>query len=443
MENDKTRDGLHSVIEFLKAPISDVETLLGLLSNVLEAYNLLPPKYRVHLDSSGLPAGSLVGTVPKTMPRIQRILLIQILPTWDAVLDEHGAGSLVDQFFVPDSFLNASPVAGSVALCAYGVLLAHLSGEKAFVTHSIRLLERLVKEYPIDRLYRAIFANTVTSTRSLAKKNIEWQDTVKDLCMVSAKVSNAILRIGTKRVPDHLENANYFNALSIRLEDLVFSTSTRDFQGSIESLTYLLHKLVNVGLFPPNPPTSRSQPSFFASTLPRIRQRLSSDQDTYSKTWQDVLLGLPTLSLQPILTSLFGSLPSIDSPRAPDPRTRAIIKHEATFLQILVGKLDAKKDANLWHVATSLMLSKEWKESDARIFVCWVSGGSVGTMVNVNGERKSFVDTIRIIDHVLTALEAFLEIVLDQWGSSDHIKHSLTSRQRCMVYTHIVFKYVY
>lgn len=94
-----------------------------------------------------------------------------------------------------------------------------------------------------------------------------------------------------------------------------------------------------------------------------------------------------------MLTSLFGSLHtpvSSTSSVALDPLTRVFIKREAAFLDDLVGKLTPESDrggAELWEIATSLMLSKDWPGSCARIFVCWVSGGSVGTVVNLKGRR--------------------------------------------------------
>lgn len=276
MENDNSRDGFQAILEQLKAPIPDLSTLLSLLSTLLGAYNLLPPRYQIHLKSSATPGvspGSLVNTILKTLPHVQRILLLKVIPTWDVILNGNDAsnGSLIDQFFVPDIFSNASTSAGSVALCSYGVLLTNLSVKNgsSSLDHTVRLLERLVKEYPIDRMYQAVFGPATSTKRDGAKRNLEWEDCVKDLCMAPAKVANAVLQTEGGTVPDALENASYFNALSIRVEELVLSlSSSRSQRDCIEPLSYLLQKLVNIGLFPPNPPTSRSQPSFFPLHTP-------------------------------------------------------------------------------------------------------------------------------------------------------------------------------
>ncbi|KAF9533360.1 telomere length regulation protein-domain-containing protein [Crepidotus variabilis] len=427
MDNEDNRKEFQNILEQLKAPIPDLQTLLCLLSTLLEAYGLLPPKYRVFLHSSAL--GFVISSPSKTLPQIQHILLVNILPTWDILLNENDDQDLVDQFFVPNAFSNASFAAGNAALCAYGILLVILSGKhgQPSVVHAVRLLERLMKEYPIDRMYNAA-SISASSKRDIARRDQQWEDCVKDLCMVPAKVANALLHVEGGSVPDVLENANYFSALSGRVEELVFSlSSTSNPSECVEPLAYLFQKLVNIGLFPPDPPISRSQLSFFLATLPRIRQRLASSSSAYSSLWREILTNLPALALQSILTSLFGSLQVTNSstdPLTADSKTRALIKREATLLDNLVGKLipeQEKEKTELWDIATSLMLSKNWNETYARIFVCWVSGGVVGTLVNLPGN---------------VALEAFLEIVLERWGSSEHIKHSLISRHH---YTTLLF----
>jgi hypothetical protein len=140
-------------------------------------------------------------------------------------------------------------------------------------------------------------------------------------------------------------------------------------------VTYLLTRLVQLGVFPPTPPTSRSQPSFFHITLPVIRTRFQAgDHKVYSAYWWDVFRSLPsTFTLQAILVSLFSSLSELPSGLDSSPPQRVLVKREATLLKQLVGPLNAQND-ELWECASALFLSRDWNEGQARIFACWVAG---------------------------------------------------------------------
>lgn len=146
------------------------------------------------------------------------------------------------------------------------------------------------------------------------------------------------------------------------------------------ALCYLINKLVNIGLFPPRPPTSRSQASFFLSSGPNLRLHISSEptNKSYGELWSSILLSVPTVALQSILSSLFSSL--FDNMRhslALDDAcaTRALVKRNARILEGIVGRMAPSRE-ELWEVATGVIMStsKEWTEPHARLFVCWVSG---------------------------------------------------------------------
>jgi telomere length regulation protein len=159
----------------------------------------------------------------------------------------------------------------------------------------------------------------------------------------------------------------------------------------VPSITYLLTKLVNVGIFPPSLPIARSQPSFFHISLPFIRRRLKSGNlNLYSDYWSAVILAIPTNhTLQSILTSIFASLLVIESSTDTAPTSRARVKQEASLLNGLIGPITRDKP-ELWEIGTSLLTSRDWPESHARIFVCWLSGGSQSTRVSLKGSSFSF-----------------------------------------------------
>jgi telomere length regulation protein len=394
---------IQDLLNQLRAQIQDLPTLLSLLTAPLGAINLLTPQFRPYNTN---PLGSF--NLSKHIPQLQHVILTHVVPVWEQALVSEGANALLEQYFCPDSFSNAQPVAGEVAMLAYSTLMS--SSSDGLTDYGIRILERLVVEYPVDRLYAAVYSS---SQKDKLVRGVLWEDCVKNICMVPGKVANAFAARGTGDVPPMLENGMYFNNLSIRCEVLIFSLSSSSSDSTSTSLvnfnslfaflhriypdalTYLLSKLVNVGLFPASPPHARSQPSFFQTTLPTIRQRLATQHPTYASFWSNLFLGIPSiLTLQSILTSLFGSLESLElsSLKATDdsPTARARIKSDAALLAGLVGEITPEKE-DLWQIATGLITGsglREWPESHARIFVCWVSGMSRGAQINLKGKQS-------------------------------------------------------
>ena len=389
---------LHDILEQLRVQVTDLQTLLNLLTGPLDSLGLLPPQFRCH-NAHPLPTGAL--NIKKYIPQLQRVLLQNIVPTWDTLLADNNATLLLDQYFCPNNFTNALPAAGEIAILAYSTLVSSQITE-----YTLRLLERLSVEYPVDRLHTAAFPRTVFDK---AIKDAEWEDCVRDLCMVPAKVANSLGV--TRDIPPSLENGVYFNNLSVRCEQLIFTLSGKPSKGMfstvffyfftlvdpiapedmIPSITYLLTKLVNVGLFPPSLPTARSQPSFFHASLPCICRRLKSDNSKpYSDYWSALILAIPSShTLQSILTSIFASLLVIEPPTDTAPTSRARVKQQASLLNGLIGSITPDKP-ELWEIGTSLLTSRDWAESHARIFVCWLSGGSQSTKVNLKGSPFPF-----------------------------------------------------
>ena len=198
------------------------------------------------------------------------------------------------------------------------------------------------------------------------------------------------------------------------------------------SITYLITKLVNVGAFPTSTPTSPSQHSFFLSTLPTIRARLSKGgtaSELYSTFWAALLEALPSsLTLQSVLTSLFAHISVPDTPLDPSPSSRALVKREATLLLGIVGKLTDGKQYLFESVSTA-MLARDWTEGHARVYACWIAGARTGA---VDTKGKCLVVVAHHAPQLNTAaISAFLTPALDIWTSPEHIKHSLLGRHRC------------
>ncbi|KAI0060825.1 hypothetical protein BV25DRAFT_1806725 [Artomyces pyxidatus] len=381
--------------------VSDLPTLLSLISAPLDCLGLLPPPYKHY--NTVLLAKEAFNT-RRHLPLLQRAVLEHVLPTWEPTLSERGLLVLVEQYFVPDAFSYAIPSAGEVAIYAYSTVLS-----LALTTYSIGILARLSKSYPIDRIHTSVFSGT--SKGSLpGQTTLAWEDAVKSVVSVPAKVANALA--GKGDLPEGLEQGAYFQNLCLRTEILVASLASNRGKESTDSLTFLLTKLVNVGAFPASPPSAPAQPSFFHSTLPTIRSRLANqttvDASSYSAIWSDILNSFPSsFTLQSIVTSLFGHLAVPDPVLETSSKARGLVKREAELVRHILGSAIGL-NPDQWEIANAIMLGREWSEGHSRIFVCWAAGAQKG--------RDS------------KALDILLLKVRDRWTSSEHIKHSLLSK---------------
>jgi len=227
MQSSDSRMQIQDILEQLRAQVADLQILLNLLTSPLESLGLLPPQFRRHSNQSLLP-GTL--NIKKHIPQLQRVLLQNIVPTWDILLAENNATSLLDQYFCPDSFSNALPAAGEIAILAYSTLVSSQMTE-----YALRLLERLSVEYPVDRLHTAAFAR---ADLDKAAKDVGWEDCVRDLCMVPAKVANSLGVTGD--IPLGLENGVYFNNLSVRCEQLICTLSGKSSKGMLNTQLFII-----------------------------------------------------------------------------------------------------------------------------------------------------------------------------------------------------------
>ncbi|OBZ75644.1 hypothetical protein A0H81_04556 [Grifola frondosa] len=388
---------IRDLIARLQSPVPDLPTLQQLLAAPLGSIGLLQPRFRKY-NVSPLDGFS----IPRHMPPLQRALLEHIIPTWHLVLVQEDSYGLVEQYFCPDAMSFTSPAAGQVAVYAYSTILS-----LPLRDYSVRLLAKLCKAYPIDVLHSVVFSSHSKGASS-GKNVVTWEDCVRNVVAVPAKVANATE--GKRDIPPELEHGTYFNNVSVRCECLISSLSASRSRENISSITYLLAKLVNLGVFSPFRQSSRSQPSFFAASLPTIGARLSSsDSTSYSAIWSDILTSLPSsLALRSVLTSLFSSLTDIPIALDPTNHTRALVKREALLLRQLLGRLE-KGRGEVSESFSAVALGREWSEGHARIFVCWAAGA-----------EKDKTDE--------QALKILLSDVVDMWTNPDHVRHSLLSR---------------
>jgi telomere length regulation protein len=209
---------IREVIRRLQSPVPDISELLTLLSTPLDSLGLLPPQYRKY-NTRPLPATQGIN-ISRHVPIIQQTLLEHIYPNWESSLAELKALPLLEQYFCPDVFSFASPVSANLVLLAYSTILSF-----ALTEISIRLLVRLTDEYPVDRLHPSIFA----SSDDLAhpKQTLNWEEYIKNICSVPAKVANALGPRGSV-VPSTLEHGTYFSRFSRRCECLIALLADRN-----------------------------------------------------------------------------------------------------------------------------------------------------------------------------------------------------------------------
>lgn len=206
-----------SIIRRLREQLNDVDEIISVLCAPLDVLGLLPPFFRAR---NAHPLSSNRQDVLKHLSALQEIILQVILPTWKSSLAELSAMALVDQYFCPDTISNASAMAGEVALQAYSSVLS-----LPLTEDSTKILINLRANYPIDRLYTAVFLRKDKTE----KLNQAWEDYVQDVVSTPARVANAFGASGN--VPLELEHGCYFTELCRRTEKLIQVLSNSSSRG--------------------------------------------------------------------------------------------------------------------------------------------------------------------------------------------------------------------
>lgn len=203
--DNATLESLRVVIQQLQQPVTELSSLLALLAAPLGMLGVLPSQLRQYNTS---PLQEDQSKALRYIPTIQRIILESIVPLWEFALAEAGAAAILDTYFCPAQTKNASAV-GYVALLSYETILSTPLSD-----FSIRLLSRLSEEYRVGELYLAI--NSV-------ERKIKWEDYIRNLLSVPAKVANAVGVGQANTIPDNLNHQAYFNDFCVKFEALIYS----------------------------------------------------------------------------------------------------------------------------------------------------------------------------------------------------------------------------
>ena len=219
--HDDTGNQVRDVLHKLQSPVPNLQTLLALVSSLLDCIGLLPPHYRRYNTS---PLDSTTFNSQRHFPPLQRALLEHIIPTWEPDLSREKMMPLVEQLFIPDAFSYTNPATGEVTVHAYKSILS-----LPFTTYSMNLLSRLTKAYPIDRLYTSVFSRP-NKDLPPQQNTLAWEDVVKSILSVPARVANFVE--GKGEPPKDLEQGPYFANVCVRCEALLWKLSQERTKGA-------------------------------------------------------------------------------------------------------------------------------------------------------------------------------------------------------------------
>lgn len=212
MDYDESSDRTRVIISRLQSPITSLEELLQLLTAPLDILGLLPPaflRYNTHPYDRSKKDSFVLS---RDIPRIQELLITNICPVWEADLTKEGRHDLLYQYFCPDAFFAASQNAGEMALHAYSTINQNILSEL-----SIDVLKRLIRLYPVDRMYAVVFQG---SGNVHVRKQGVWEDFLKSVFSIPTKVANYYQE--TPPSPE-LSSYNFFTSLFLRVELLIAS----------------------------------------------------------------------------------------------------------------------------------------------------------------------------------------------------------------------------
>jgi telomere length regulation protein len=183
---------LRECLSQLQRPIHDLQTLRDLVASSLAAYGILLPRYQQFAETS-VPLSRNQKAI-RLIPQFQLAVLEQVLPNWEQTLEENDLVPLVQQWFCPVS--SSSEYATDVSRHALASILGIPLRQ-----FTVAILERLLYHYPLSSIYCHYFP--VSGALSIVA--IDWDEYLKDIFSLPAKVANAS-GLGGMHISEQLEN---------------------------------------------------------------------------------------------------------------------------------------------------------------------------------------------------------------------------------------------
>ncbi|RXK40552.1 hypothetical protein M231_02204 [Tremella mesenterica] len=420
---------LRHLRDTLQSPIPDVDSFSFLLSSTLQS---------LHLHSTSVPSStpepSVLKAIQRFLPSVQQLLLTNAVPTFLHALDE-GHRALLDILFCPAKSPSFSQlhVARRIAFISYLTLSSMLlskSDRPSLPTLSrqylLETLRKLSGAHGIDQLYWAVWGGQLGEKEDDISRQLQWEDTVKAIVGLPAKVANAVGRWKAEGwegdVPIELIPRSYFHKLAVSLESIIYETSQS--QRDPSPFRAVFEKLSSVGLISTSPSVTTSPtPSILGSMMPpllsHLRPPTSSPLPPYPSTrWPSLLLGLPTSSLSNLVESLLQHLTfhlheaAELEPDRPDER----IARAVEVLTLIIGPPEVGGEA--WEAVARTIVNKKITVKPmndrecARIRICVSWMGQAGEK----------------------GCKTLLDKVIDAWTDAKYVKFSLYSQQFYLTY---------
>ncbi|OCF38088.1 hypothetical protein I316_00312 [Kwoniella heveanensis BCC8398] len=407
------------------------------LSSTLQTLHLHATSTLISTASTTTP-DDLLKSIARYLLSIQGLILSDIVPTFYDALDRQAQASLRTLFVPPKSRVEALVASRQVALSTYLTLPAFLNAPKPATptlprqsrSFVIEVLDTLVDSYGIDDVYHSVFGGTKGKRGKEGAEELQWEDAVRAVVAIPAKVGNAIGRwnsesggAGREDVPDRLLSKPYFGTLSVRLEGLMYELSQNEYHGTgrdLETIRLVLEKLSSIGLITSQPPAIDSRaPSILSALLPPLLAHLHPPRDSPlppypADFFPSILLGLPSSTLNTVVSSLIPHLSyhlienvKALEPDIPDER----IRRAQVVLSNIVGppKIGGEAWNAVLRYASSgkceLSLNDTRRQAANRMIVLWVTSGDEA------------------------GLKALIESILAIWTDPKYVKFTFYAQQ--------------
>ncbi|KZT43712.1 hypothetical protein SISSUDRAFT_1013417 [Sistotremastrum suecicum HHB10207 ss-3] len=388
-DEDNPQAFVKTILLTLQSTSLELDSLVGTLTRFLSWIELL---------SSSEPTCSSPPTLKllnNYLPQVQRVLLTQIVVTWEPLLKETDQLCLIDIFFCPPQ--DRGRWSGLAAIHAY----ASLCSEP--ISHSsIRLLSLLTSLYNIDTCYRAIYEIRELNS---AQAFVLWTETVAAVFSVPGKIAN--MAHNQIDVPTEFSQGLYLTKLCRNVYGLIEQISAGlGVPVDYDALIHLFSKMTNNGLFPLRKWKAPSDVSFFSTNMAAIEESASRSPNGLSspRIWTQIMEELPPGTRLSVICSLFSSLDATKVDLNPSPKERWAIKQKSGVLRHILQQ--SIVDVNILSAVIAALMKDIWGMAIPRILVCYL-----------------FLENPK-------AIESTLIRVVDRWADPAHVQHSLLSYHR-------------
>ena len=212
------QSALQELREALRSPVPTVDDFVFHLSSTLDALGIQQGKVVGAVAVGGSGAVKAIG---RSMGSIQQALLHTAVPTFLHALDDRGR-ELLDTFFAPRPASQSATDAAirtHIALAAYQTFSAQLSARPGLAplplvsrTYVLDVLDSLARNYRLEEIYGAIWSRVkdgAESSKEACSKQLMWEDMVRVLVSLPAKVGNVVGQWNVERwkgdIPERLQ----------------------------------------------------------------------------------------------------------------------------------------------------------------------------------------------------------------------------------------------